>query len=148
MSFAEEAEKKLIQIMIHNRDSAFSKFEKSHQGENIVVKFLERRNEPTSPKFLAESLNLSSARIAALLGTLEKKGQIVRTIDSNDRRRIKVTLTDEGKKFAEIGKREMRDKIIQVFEQMGEEDTELFIQLIEKFADCSKKISQNREGDE
>lgn len=40
-----------------------------------MIKFLARYGEPTSPKHLAESLNLSSARIAVVLGSLEKKGK-------------------------------------------------------------------------
>lgn len=148
MSFAEVAEQELIRLMIQNRNSAFSRLEKSNQGERIVIKFLDRVDEPTSPKSLAESLNLSSARIAVVLGSLEKKGQIVRTIDPNDRRRINVTLTECGKKSAKHDKKEIRDKIIRIFEQMGEKDTEKFIELTTKFVDYSQKLAQKEEGDQ
>jgi DNA-binding MarR family transcriptional regulator len=148
MSFAEEAEQELIRLMVENRNSAFSKFEKSNQGENIVIKFLYRHGKPTSPKHLAESLNLSSARIAVVLGSLEKKGQIVRNIDPNDRRRINVTLTECGKEAAKREKKQMRDKIVQIFKQMGEEDTKQFLELIAKFVDYAQKISLKEEGDQ
>lgn len=140
MTFAEEAEKEFIRLMIQNRHSAFSKLEKSNQGENMVIKFLGRQDEPVSPKFLADSLGISSARIAVVLGTLEKKDQIIRTMDKNDRRRINVILTEKGKECAENGKKEMRDKIIKVFEQMGQNDTLQFIKMIQRFVECSQKI--------
>ncbi|MHC5228808.1 MarR family winged helix-turn-helix transcriptional regulator [Enterococcus sp. LJL99] len=147
MTFAEEAEQELMRLMIQNRDSAFSKLEKSNQGESMVIKFLDHANQPTSPKQLADALNLSSARIAVVLGNLEKKGQIIRKIDQEDRRRINVTLTEAGKKVAKTQKKQMRDKVIQIFEQMGEKDTEQFIELIAQFVDYSQKLTL-KEGDQ
>lgn len=148
MTFAEEAERELVRLMVENRHGAFSKIEKSHQGEIMVIKFLNLLKEPTSPKHLAESLNLSSARIAALLGSLEKKGQIARHMDPNDRRRIHVTLTPCGKKAVNADKKEMHDKIIKIFNQMGEEDTAKFMELITKFVNYSRKLSEKEEGDQ
>ncbi|EOH99226.1 hypothetical protein UAY_02003 [Enterococcus moraviensis ATCC BAA-383] len=148
MSYAEEAEQELMRLMVQNRHSAFSRLEKSNQGESIVIKFLARYGEPTSPKHLAESLNLSSARIAVVLGSLEKKGQIERKMDPDDRRRINVTLTDCGKKAAKLQKKEMRDKIVQIFKLMGETETKQFIELTAKFVDYSQQISQKEEGDQ
>ncbi|MFD2305377.1 MarR family winged helix-turn-helix transcriptional regulator [Enterococcus termitis] len=148
MSFAEEAEQELIRLMVENRNSAFSRFEKSNQGESMVIKFLYKYGEPTSPKHLADSLNLSSARIAVVLGSLEKKGLIERNMDENDRRRINVTLTESGKKAAKHEKKQMRDKIVQIFKMMGEDDTVLFIELVAKFVDCAQKISLKEEGDQ
>lgn len=147
MTFAEEAEQELMRLMIQNRNSAFSRLEKSNQGESMMIKFLDHANQPTSPKQLADALNLSSARIAVVLGNLEKKGQIIRKIDQEDRRRINVTLTEAGKKVAKIQKKQMRDKMIRIFEQMGEQDTEQFIGLIAKFVDYSQKINLE-EGDQ
>ena len=148
MTFAEEAERKLIQLMLQNRDGAFSHLEKSNRGENVVIKFLDLQGEPTSPKQLAEALKLSSARIAVVLGSLEKKGQIIRHMDPNDRRRINVTLTACGKKAANAHKKEMRDKIIWIFNQMGEEDTKKFIELTATFIGYSRKLSLKEEGDQ
>ncbi|MBP1045038.1 MarR family transcriptional regulator [Enterococcus sp. BWM-S5] len=148
MTFAEEAEQELVRLMLQNRNGAFSKIEKSNKGENIVIKFLARAGEPTSPKCLAESLNLSSARIAVVLGGLEKKGLIVRDMDPDDRRRINVTLTESGAKMAHAEKKEMRDKIIQIFEMMGEKDTKKFIEMTAKFVGCSQKLALKEEGDQ
>lgn len=148
MTFAEEAERKLMQLMVENRHGAFSKIEKSSKGANIVIKVLDRLGEPTNPKHLAETLNLSTARIAVVLGNLEKRGLIIRTMDPDDRRRINVSLTESGKKVAKAEKQEMRNKIIRVFELMGEEDTHQYLELTAKFVDYSKKLSMEGEGDQ
>lgn len=148
MTFAEEAERELASLMVENRKGAFSRIEKSNKGASIVIKFLDALGKPTSPKHLAEALQLSSARIAVVLGSLEKKGLIVRNMDPNDRRRINVTLTKCGKKIANAEKKEMRDRIVRVFELMGEEDTKKFLELTAKFVGYSQKISLEEEGDQ
>lgn len=148
MGFAEEAEQTLINLMVKNRHGAFSRLEKSNQGETVVIKFLSRLGEPTSPKHLAESLNLSSARIAVILGSLEKKQMIARNMDPHDRRRISVTLTDCGKEVAKSEKKEMHDKMIKIFNLMGETDTKKLVELIATFIDYSHKITPKEEGDQ
>lgn len=147
MSFAEEAEARFTQIMAENRHGPFSKFEKSNRGEDIVVKFVWKCGEhPTSPKNIAEHLNLSSARVAAILGSLEKKGLIVRDISPTDRRRITVTLTEKGREEANAKIQMMRKRMIKVFEEMGEEDTEQFIILMTKFVKIAKHLPPEKEG--
>lgn len=148
MTFAEEAERELMQLLVKNRHGAFSKIEKSSKGANVVIKILARMNEPTNPKHLAETLNLSTARIAAVLGNLEKRGLISRTMDPDDRRKINVSLTERGKEVAKAEKQEMRAKIVHVFELMGEEDTKKYLELTAKFVDYSTKISMEGEGDQ
>lgn len=148
MTFAEEAERELMDLMVQNRHGAFSKIEKSSKGANIVIKTLDILGEPANPKFLADTLNLSTARIAAVLGNLEKRGLISRTMDPDDRRKINVSLTEAGKKVAKAEKQEMRTKIIRVFELMGEADTKKYLELTAKFVDYSKKISMEGESDQ
>lgn len=148
MTFAEEAERELMELMVQNRHGAFSKIEKSSKGANIVIKALDILGEPANPKFLADTLNLSTARIAAVLGNLEKRGLIIRTMDPDDRRKINVSLTEAGEKVAKAEKQEMRTKIIRVFELMGEADTKKYLELTAKFVDYSKKISMEGESDQ
>lgn len=148
MTFAEEAERELMQMMLKNRHGAFSKIEKSSKGASIVLKVLDRLGEPTNPKYLADTSNLSTARIAAVLNNLEKRGLVIRTMDPDDRRRINVSLTEAGKKAAKSEKQEMRAKIIQVFELMGEEDTKKYLELTAKFVGYSQKLSAEGESDQ
>ena len=44
-----------------------------------------------------------------------------------------MTLTEKGQKSAKNSYGKMQEKLIHVFEQMGEEDTKKFIELMEKF---------------
>jgi MarR family transcriptional regulator, multiple antibiotic resistance protein MarR len=53
------------------------------------------------PKELANLLDTVPPVISAILGELEDKGLIERQIDPNDKRRVKLTLSKEGKKLHE-----------------------------------------------
>lgn len=53
------------------------------------------------PKELAQLLETVPPVISALLGELEDKGLIQRQIDAQDKRRVQLTLSKEGKKLHE-----------------------------------------------
>lgn len=149
MTFAEKAEQELAKIMTKYRHGGtFKKMEQSHQGEHMVIRFLERHEEATSPKHLAEKLNLSSARIAALLNSLEKKGLIERNMDPQDRRRVSVTLTVAGKEIARREKKKFQDRVVNSFTAMGEEHTQQFLELLNEFISYSGKECRKEEGEQ
>ncbi|WP_433301531.1 MarR family winged helix-turn-helix transcriptional regulator [Actinoplanes sp. CA-030573] len=50
----------------------------------------------TSPSLLAEAMGLTRGALSARLAPLEEAGLIVRTHDSEDRRRVEVRLTEAG----------------------------------------------------
>lgn len=57
---------------------------------------------------LAKKMELTPSRVTTLLNSLEKKEYIKRDISPNDRRIIKVALTDDGEQFA----KDISDKYI------------------------------------
>ena len=65
-------------------------------GENGVLFQLQNNGGKLSSGELAESLDLTSGRIANILKSLEKKSLILRERDSSDRRHVMASLTDLG----------------------------------------------------
>ena len=57
------------------------------------------KNDPVYPSDLSDKLNLSKSYITAVLNSLEKKELIVRTLDTADRRRLPVLITDKGRQI-------------------------------------------------
>lgn len=53
------------------------------------------------PSELAEELGTSPAGVSQLLAGLEERGWLLRTTDSEDRRKVRLTLTPEGLAFIE-----------------------------------------------
>jgi DNA-binding MarR family transcriptional regulator len=98
-------------------------------GESLLLRLIYLHGTPIHPSDLRERTLISSARVASILGALERKGLITRAIDTEDRRRILVSMTDAGHRQAEAEIQVMRTEFAAVFEEMGPQDTEEFIRL-------------------
>jgi len=119
--------------------------EESLRGEAFVIKFLSHHGGSVLPSEISNIMGISTARIAATLNSLEKKGWITRRIDTDDRRRILVDLTSEGKAQAEEQHRHMMKNTIKLLSMLGEEDAIEYVRLSRKLAD--KVAAQYRETD-
>ncbi len=139
LSYAEKAFVTLNEIMSKKQNDMLENINRANKGELFVLQFLSMRKNAVIPSELSIALNASTARISALLGNLEKKGQIVRDIDKSNRRNILVTITEEGRKRAETEMKEIQSLMTRVFIDMGEEDTSEFIRLTSQFFELMKK---------
>jgi DNA-binding MarR family transcriptional regulator len=108
-------------------------FQRFSKGELFALRYLEKTSEALSAGDLSEALSMSSARVAALLRSLEQKGMIERRNDAQDRRKVIVTITDHGKSFIRKEWQYMLDRLEHVFRQMGPVDTAIFLELTAQF---------------
>ncbi len=122
-----------------SRGKVMDEFNRSGKGEVFILKYLYMKESPASPSELSEALNSSTARISAALGTLEKKGQIHREIDTTNRRYILVTITEEGRERIRANMARMRNHLVQVFTEMGEEDAREFVRLSKRFFEIAQR---------
>ena len=79
-------------------------------------------------KGLAEALNIQPASVSELLMKLERKGLVLREKDEQDRRSIKVQLTEEGLQVLEAPGEEISDP----FQALSAEEQEQLRSLLEK----------------
>lgn len=105
---------------------------RASKGEPFALRHLAKHG-PSTPSQLAAALKVSSGRVSAVLGSLERKGYITREIDPHDRRGILVRLTDAGRDRIERYREDMRRKVCWVFSQMGERRTREFVDLMGEF---------------
>lgn len=70
-------------------------------GMYFVLRILEDAENELSAGDIAEAFNVTTARTAVILATLEKKGFITKTKSSQDARRTIVKITDAGKSALE-----------------------------------------------
>ncbi len=92
------------------------------QGEPMVLNYIMHHEGPITPGAISQGAGMTNARVAAVLGTLEKKGLIMRTVDPKDKRRFLITLTRQGEAFADDRKKELFNGIRQMLDFLGEED--------------------------
>lgn len=108
------------------------------KGELFVLFILDSRGDKALPGELAEIADVSTARIAAILKSIEKKGLLKREIDAADRRKILVTLTPEGITYCQKKKDEIYAYWKKLMDALGEEDVQNSIRIMKKFLDFTK----------
>lgn len=106
------------------------------KGESFILSHLNECKIST-PGALADALDVSPARIAAILRSLERKKLVKRGVDSKDKRRVIVKLTQKGTEFVEKLKADIDNQAVALFEILGENDATEFVRLL-------KKISENK----
>lgn len=117
------------------------------RGEAAVLLYLLQCQEEglITPGKLSEALNISTARVAASLNSLEKKALIVRVINKKDRRQIIITLTNNGQKQAKDLKELQIKHLSFLLKELGEKDAFEVIRIakrIEKIFEKTKKESK------
>lgn len=108
------------------------------QGEYKLLSLLNLDTEKKwQPGELSKRLDVSTARIASTLKTLERKNLIRRESSSDDKRKVYVSITEEGSVFVENKREqvcEFFDKALSTLEQSEREE---FIRIIKKLSDSS-----------
>ena len=123
-----------------------TKMNRYSTGESFALHHLVHRNGLSYPSELLEEAGTSSARIAAILKSLEKKGHIVRGVDPEDRRKTVVTLTEEGLQRANEELEEIHRNFREVFNRLGKNDTEEFLRILRRFLDIIESIEDTTEA--
>lgn len=100
-----------------------------NRGEIGVLGYLAFEKDEATAGELSEKLNVTTARIASILNSLEAKDHIKRTEDNKDKRKTLVVVTKKGKALAKKAKKEVIDKITKVINEIGEEETKEYIRI-------------------
>ena len=105
------------------------------RGEMAVLRLLEEEARALSAGEISRLLSMTTSRIAAVLGALEKKELIVRHADAQDKRRVQVTLTEEGRLLCRRKKQAVLGRIRFTLAQLGEQDAQEFVRLMKRVFD-------------
>lgn len=142
MNEIEEAVEALGVLMLCG--DIMDEFTRFSKGELFILKYLFTKNAPVLPSELGEALNSSNSRISAALKVLEKKGQIHREIDVNNRRNILVTLTDTGRERISINIQRIRDHLTKVVTEMGVDEAREFVRLSTRFFEIAERTMPDK----
>lgn len=127
-----EMAKQLFMLVGLMQREPIKKIQKVSQGEMAMLGFLAYEKSETNPKELSERFNLSTARVANTLNSLERKEYIKRVHDSVDRRKVMVYITEKGKEvFAETEK-DALDEFSKLLSYLGENDSLCLLKILDK----------------
>lgn len=135
MDYTELAMAFMEKMYMLNKARPQKEMNESMRGESFVIRLLDFQGGSVQPSEISAIMGISSARIAAALNSLERKGLITRRIDPSDRRRILVDLTDAGKVTAEEQRLAMLAHTSRMFSILGEENAKEYVRLTGILAD-------------
>lgn len=87
-------------------------------------------------------LHITKSAISQMMSSLEKKGFIERTIDTDDRRKRVVILTQTGKDILEETKKSANNNLDKIISRLGEINTKQLITLLNQVSDVSEKLKR------
>ncbi|HEY8402886.1 MAG TPA: MarR family transcriptional regulator [Cytophagaceae bacterium] len=88
--------------------------------------------EGTPATKIGPLLGMESRSMTRMLKSMEQDGLIYKVSDANDKRLVKIFLTEKGKEKREIAKKVVKRFNQLVKEELGEEKLETFFEVIEK----------------
>ena len=90
---------------------------------------------------ISRYLDISKPAVTQIVNDLEKRGYVERVLTKNDRRLVCVRITEDGDKILDRGEEEYQEKLMQVTEILGEQDTHELIRIITKLSGALEKVS-------
>ena len=109
------------------------------RGEMAVLRLLGREAKPLPAGEISRALSMTTSRIAAVLGSLEKKDMILRQADEIDKRRVLVTLTQKGDAFFLKRRQEVMEHMTEMLQYLGKEDAAHLVRIIKRTHDYMHK---------
>lgn len=117
------------------------KIDGTMQGETFALLYILKQGDIVLPSEISNEMNISSARVAAILNNLENKGYITRQIDKSDRRKILVELTRKGVRRAEKQNQMVISITARMLELLGEHDAKELVRIMGKLVKLAPKIT-------
>ena len=108
------------------------------QGESGVLLYLLNNNN-VSQSELSDNLDVTMPRILAITNTLQDKGLIVKSIDSNDKRKTVISITGNGKKDIIEKRKNAINFIEKIIKNLSDEEIEQYISISKKIEQISNK---------
>ncbi len=102
------------------------------KGINIILKLVSYNSGNICVADIAEFLNVSTARIATALNTLEKKGYIERKKATQDARKTLISITPNGKEYLASQEKIIIGHLYNMIENLTDDEALNLLDLIKK----------------
>lgn len=102
----------------------------SIRGEYGVLRYLMYVEDGVTAGEMTKQLHVVPGRMTDILISLENKAFVVRKRDEQDGRKVRVFITEAGKKEAVEKRRKIHEEYQGMFQILGDEDTKELIRLL------------------
>ncbi len=111
-------------------------------GEAFVLFLISRCGGSAIPSDISAHTGVSTARVAATLKSLERKGLIMREIDSEDRRKVQIKITEAGEAEVRMNYNKLLNNTVEMLSFLGEKDASEFIRIKKRIAERNVKLME------
>ena len=102
------------------------------------------REDGIGQKELAERLQIRAATLSELLDKMQKNGWIVRKNNQNDRRKINIHITEEGKAVSEQNREARNEMAEKMFGVLSDAEKETLKKLFERLDESLQQNGSDR----
>lgn len=125
-------------VAMINKADIFQSLQKKLKGENVLLARLVETGGKSTPGALAEILDVTAARVTAIIHALEHKDLVERISNGTDKRKVTVQITEKGETVVERLKTEALRHSEIIMEKIGEYDTHEFLRIMNKIIEVEK----------
>ena len=125
------------------KSTAFKQIHEALHGGAFILQYIALNGGSVLPGDICLKMNISSARVAVVLNSLEKKGLITRKIDENDRRKVIVSITADGRESAEKQYNHIIEGASKMLGLLGENDAKEYVRIMGKMMDIMPELWKN-----
>jgi len=138
MDHAELANDLIVKLRELHKVKPYKNIIESMQGESPVLEYVANHDGYVLPGEIAREMDVSSARIAAILNRLDDKGLITRQVDTKNRRQRLVGTTQDGKKVAGEYKQTLLGDAAKILDLLGEHDTKEYVRITKRMIELPR----------
>ena len=106
-----------------------SLLEEAYKGKLMILQLLECNNGSLFSGEIAKKLNVSTARVATAIKSLQEKGYVLRNQSNDDARKVLVTITSLGKKILLEYNHQVDSVLKNRLQKLNEEELKTFIDI-------------------
>lgn len=143
MNFEATADEILQVMEALSRNTPLKQIGELSKGEIFLLGYLHSYSGTARSNVLSEALGTSTARIAAAVKSMERKGWVYREGDQEDLRKTIVHLTPEGEAHVLEYRRHVRNALKDLLEELGEQDTGEYLRIACRMNEIVAKMHSN-----
>ena len=129
MSTRKDAQEFLKELYSSIPRSFYNKLETTQRGIGFVLNYLKHSDGEVIAGDLSKNLNVSTARIAAMLKRMEQSGLVTRHSSLEDARRTVVEITPAGIVLVDEMREQTLKRVESLLDKISKEDLDTYIRI-------------------
>jgi DNA-binding MarR family transcriptional regulator len=127
----------IFEQVIHKK--VIGKFKELSKNQPMVIGIIGTKGEIMSST-IGDCIGMDKSSLSRMVDDLEKKGMVLRKTDSEDRRKVLISLTDKGLRCYYY----LHKVIIEQLELADEKDLEEYMHILEEMVKIQRKMAKRQ----